>query len=169
MQYILTRASPPKKKKYDQVRQLRHMRTIYEKAESVVIWVGEEEESDVEVFETIEAFKNAALGQIENTGDGYDETLEELFYDPESTVWKSLSLLLNRPWYNRVVGLTRSNLGFTSGTHMLLIYVLIRFLVASGTVHGTGQHAILSRNTLCQQPQGDGYFCAPIEFGNKVQ
>ena len=78
------------------------MRTIYEKAESVVIWVGEEEESDVEVFETIEAFKNAALGQIENTGDGYDETLEESFYDPESTAWKSVSLLLNRPWYNRV-------------------------------------------------------------------
>jgi hypothetical protein len=81
--------------------QVQNMRRVYASASEVVIWLGDEIKTDSEAFAFINAFEKAYPRK-----QGFDwdapESIFSLHGVNYDTLWKSLGVLLQRPWFGRL-------------------------------------------------------------------
>jgi hypothetical protein len=82
------------------------MHHIYRDASKVLIWVGEEEESDAEAFDLLEKFGRITGSQKEHTIQTREiddpDYRELLILNPDiGARWRPVSALLERPWFTR--------------------------------------------------------------------
>lgn len=82
--------------------QVRKMKTIYENAERVIIWIGEKNDDDVP---GLELFKQLAcvpiITEAEDTTETYLDLTNEGLPPIEHPAWASMLDLLKRPWFYR--------------------------------------------------------------------
>jgi hypothetical protein len=84
--------------------QVLHMHHIYKAASKVLIWLGEEEQTDAEAFDLLEKFDRSAGLDKGIILPWYDDVeFRELFTLTLNTnaVWRPVSVLLERPWFRR--------------------------------------------------------------------
>jgi hypothetical protein len=81
--------------------QVQNMRRVYASASEAVIWLGDEIKTDSEAFSFINAFEEALKNKR-----GFDWGNPQSFFGLHGvnykTLWKSLGVLLQRPWFGRI-------------------------------------------------------------------
>ena len=91
----------------ERTKQVRLMKQIYQKAEQVIIWLGEEVETDREAFATLDNLNRFFLDfgndqrnwSVIKGIDSLGDSLQHL--NLTAPGWKALSTLFQRPWFTR--------------------------------------------------------------------
>jgi hypothetical protein len=82
--------------------QVQQMHRIYQQAREVLIWLGEEQESDAEAFEFINQFEELDI-KVELDPLNSQENTEFLdLVSPDAVPKKALANFLQRPWFSRI-------------------------------------------------------------------
>lgn len=82
--------------------QVKIMRDIYARAKEVLIWLGEEVETDHLAVNLISSFQDAVAAKQFSMYVDDRVAMQRIFGPPFSPQWAALSQLLQRPWFQRV-------------------------------------------------------------------
>jgi hypothetical protein len=93
----------------EKTKQVQMMKTIYQRASKVIIWLGEEVASDIEGLNLAKKLHIYLSGHQKKNIDG-TSTIDAHAIDqkaagfpgPDDSSWRSLTLLYGRPWFRRI-------------------------------------------------------------------
>jgi Heterokaryon incompatibility protein (HET) len=79
---------------------------IYSAAQSVVVWLGEEDEDTslaLEILPSVAAIPDDRIGRFDNLDLDFMDPIFEEYISPHSpTHWRALTMLMRKHWFNRV-------------------------------------------------------------------